>query len=64
MPEGDERRTSITRGEVAGAGETVRPLATLESTYVATLGRPKESGGWKQEKPLKDGMDPRTSGGS
>ena len=64
MPEGDERRTSITREEVAGVEETDRPLATAMATYVATLGRPRESGGWKHEKPLKDWMAPCTSGGS
>ena len=64
MPEGATRTTSVKRGDEAGGEETDRPLATAESTYVATLGRPRDKAGWKQVKPPKEGTTPRTSGGS
>ena len=64
MPEGAERTTSIKRGDTAGGEDTDRPLATAESTYVATLGRPKDSGGWKHVNPAKEGTTPLASGGS
>ena len=64
MPEGDERTTSIKRGDMAGAEDTSSPLATVESTYMATLGWPRDGEGWKHVKPLKDGTVPHTSGSS
>ena len=64
MPVGDESATSIMRGDAAGIAVTGRPLATVESTYVATLGVLSDEGGWKHVKPPKEGMTPRTSRGS
>ena len=64
MPEGDEKRTSMRRGDDVGTEDTERLLATAESTYVATLELPKATGGWKHVKPPNHETAPHTSGGS